>query len=182
MHRGLEQIMILNYRSWGLIAIDRCKISPRCRRSIGTAKPVKSSYWIDIRHANVSLYTCSTSNYSHSTLILWLACDRHSNDTTLHQPFDHFFFFFLLPHFSVRLSCSVRGRVHETTKETVRCASKHPVKLCFGNLQARVTTRIVSSRESVTIISKFLFYSYYRKVKIEILLLSIKPPSLILRK
>lgn len=94
MHRGLEQIMILNYRSWGLIAIDRCKISPRCRRSIGTAKPVKSSYWIDIRHANVSLYTCSTSNYSHSTLILWLACDRHSNDTTLHQPFDHFFFSF----------------------------------------------------------------------------------------
>lgn len=133
MHHGLEKITILNYPSGGLIAIDRCKISPRCRKGIETAKSVKSSYWIDIRHANISLYTCSTiGNSTHSTLIFQLACDRHSNDTTSHQPFDHsfllflsFLFFpyffpppFLLPHFSVHLSClDFRWRVHETKKQ-----------------------------------------------------------------
>lgn len=128
MHHGLEKITILNYPSGGLIAIDRCKISPRCRKGIETAKSVKSSYWIDIRHANISLYTCSsTGNSTHSTLIFQLACDRHSNDTTSHQPFDHsflfffyfFFFSFLLPHFSVHFSCDFRWRVHETKNSSI---------------------------------------------------------------
>lgn len=144
--------MILNYQSRGLIAIDRCKISPRCRRGIGAARSVKSSYWIDIRHANVSLYTCSsTGNSSHSTLIRRLACDRHSNDTTSHQPFDHFSSFFflslLLPHFSVRLTCGVRWRVHETKlpKKQFDVHLSTPWNYTLNIYQSRVTSRIVSN-------------------------------------
>lgn len=108
---------------------------------------MKSSYRIDIRHANVSLYTCSsTCNSSHSTLILWLACDRHSNDTTSHQPFDHFFSTPFASLFSSPLVLlSVARARNDTAKETVRCAYKHPIKLRFGNLQARVTVRTVSN-------------------------------------
>lgn len=40
----------------------------------------------------VRLYTCSPAgNSSHSTVILWLACDRHSNDTTSHRASRPFF-------------------------------------------------------------------------------------------
>lgn len=75
-----------------IIAIDRCKISPGCRSGIGIASWVKSSYRIGIRHANTSgLYTCPAGNSSHSTVILRLACDRHSNDTTSHRASRPFF-------------------------------------------------------------------------------------------
>ena len=169
--------MILNYQSRGLIAIDRCKISPRCRRGIGAARSVKSSYWIDIRHANVSLYTCSsTGNSSHSTLIRRLACDRHSNDTTSHQPFDYFSFFFffffsfLLPHFSVRLTCDVRWRVHETRlpKKQFDVHLSTPWNYTLKIYQSRVTSRIVSNDGKCDDNQgKFLLCLYYQNRRID---------------
>lgn len=172
MHHGLEKITILNYPSGGLIAIDRCKISPRCRKGIETAKSVKSSYWIDIRHANISLYTCSsTGNSTHSTLIFQLACDRHSNDTTSHQPFDHsflfffYFFFFFLPFASLFSPLFVRlSMARARNEKQFDRRSKHPVKLYFGNLQAKEVCYDqqlqFQTRKNVMIITQFLLHSY----------------------
>lgn len=53
------------------------------------------------RHSScerIRRYTCSpTGNSSHSTVILWLACDRHSNDTTSHRASHPFFPIFQAP-------------------------------------------------------------------------------------
>lgn len=84
---------------------------------------MKSSYRIDIRHANASgSYTCSPAgNSSHSTVILRLACDRHSNDTTSHPSVAPLFF----PAFSA------------SPRETDMCTNeKHPDMKPFANVRA----------------------------------------------
>jgi len=111
-----------------IIAIDRCKISP------GVSGRHRNCELGEIELSNrhpscepVGPYRTRSpdGNSSHSTVILRLACDRHSNDTTSQGASRHFFPFFKLP--------SRDRRMHE---RSLRAVTKYEINRASTSAEA----------------------------------------------